>query len=87
MNIEIIEAIDSERDYQDSLREGGRFTENILPLPGELSCMKVYLDKAFESYANNPGEAPEETMHIIRKIVAMGVRAMENYGAPKREGF
>jgi hypothetical protein len=88
---EAYEAIDSERDYQDSLREdrvagthNARFTEVVLPLPGELTCIRTYLRKAEDSYTNNPGEAPQETMEIIRKIAGMCVRTMEHHGVYNR---
>lgn len=77
-------AISAERDYQDSLRDVGKFSEEVLSLPGELTCIQVYLDKAMASYADNSGEAPEETMRIVCKIAAMCVRAMEHHGAPPR---
>jgi hypothetical protein len=81
---EVYEAIESERDYQDSLRERGQFTEVVLPVAGELLIMKEYLDRAIRSYVENPGETPEETLNIIRKITTTGFRAMEHHGAPLR---
>lgn len=81
---EVYAVIDGERTYQDSLRTQGRFSEDVLPVPGEIVCIEYYLDKLKAEYANNPGEAPEECQHIFRKIAGMCVRAMENHGAPKR---
>ena len=80
----VYEAIDTERNYQDSQRKAGRFTELVLPIAGELECIRHYLNKATTSYAESPGETPHETLETIRKITAMGVRAMEHHGAPIR---
>ncbi len=81
----VYQAIDGERDFQDSLRVKGRFTENVLPVPGELICIQEYVNKALKVYVSEPGEIPEETLHALRKIAAMCVRTMEHYGAPKRK--
>lgn len=81
---EVYRAIDSERAYQDLLREAGRFEEEVLSVAGEIACIKTYLDQAFVAYANNPGETPQECLHTLRKIGAMCVRALEHHGAPFR---
>jgi hypothetical protein len=80
---EVYNVIDGERDYQDAQRPD-RFTESVLPVSGELLCIRTYLGYADNSYTNNPGEAPIETLEHIRKIAAMCVRAMEHHGAPPR---
>jgi hypothetical protein len=82
---EVYQSLDKERDYQDSMRSEGRFTETVLPVSGELICMKRYLDDAFSSYTSSPGETPAETLNAIRKITAMGVRTLEHYGASPRQ--
>jgi len=81
---EVYATIDGERDYQDAQRPD-RFTETVLPVAAELVCIGEYLNRANKSYTDNPGEAPEETLHIIRKIGAMCVRALEHHGAPERK--
>ena len=51
-------------------------------VPAELVLMKVYLDKAMTTWASKPGS--ETTLDFVRKIVGVGVRCMENHGAPPR---
>lgn len=81
---EVYKAVDGERDYQDAQREGGRFTEAVLPVAGELLIMQEYVSKGIAAYVALPGETPLSSLEAIRKIVAVGVRALEHYGAPKR---
>lgn len=75
--------INGERNYQDAQLEKGRFQKQIHTVGEELILMKVYLDKAIAKYANNFGDAP--ALHGIRKVVALGIRCMENHGALPRE--
>jgi len=72
-----------EREYQDAQQEGGRFQVAVHSVGAELTLMKVYMDKALAAFANNFGDAP--ALHAIRKVVALGVRCMENHGALPRE--
>jgi len=72
-----------EREYQDAQQETGRFEVAVHSVGAELALMKVYMDKALEAFANNFGDAP--ALHAIRKVVALGVRCMENHGALPRE--
>jgi len=84
---EVYEALDSERAYQNNLWGNGHDLE--LRRPEEwLVYMKVYLDKAFEQITVDIDDiAIPNTVNTIRKITALGVAAMEQLGAPKREGF
>ena len=73
----IYELIDKERAYQDSLgsdRTDGR-RHNV---GEELILMEVYLRKAFDAWAYNPGDS-HSLKHILQ-VAAIAVRAME--GAP-----
>lgn len=81
---EVYAAIDGERDYQNSV--WGLEHDLKLRRPEEwLVYLKVYLDKAFVEMTGSVDEvAIPKTMHIIRKITAMGVAAMEQLGAPQR---
>lgn len=77
-------ALDGERNYQESLHK--KTGQDPISIPGELALLKTYLDKAFGTYAEtfgDPGEKP--TMDVIRKITAIGLRALENYGCPLRD--
>lgn len=82
--------INGERKYQDAQYEKGskdrceaRFQKQIHTVGEELVIMKVYLDEAEVAWAKNFGDAP--ALHAIRKVVALGVRCMENHGALPRE--
>ena len=79
---EIYVAIDSERDYQDSLGPL-RTNEPVHSVGDELTMLATYLRKAQDAYTSQPGV--EAALHEIRKVAAIAVRCMENHGAPKRE--
>ena len=88
---EVYEAIDSERDYQDSLW-GDTLSGNRIPsggyLPGDRSLDEFTL--YIEGYAKDLAHAGshfvanEAKKNIIRKIAALAVSAMEQHGAPHR---
>jgi hypothetical protein len=68
--------IDDERDYQDTLgadRTDGRH-HNVAE---ELVIMRVYLNRAFDAWVSNPGD--QKALEQIKKVVATGVRTMENW--------
>lgn len=76
-------ALAGERYYQESLHKDSN--QEQLSIPGELALLRVYLNKAFDAYAatfGDPGEKP--TMDIMRKICAIALRCMENYGSVER---
>ena len=79
---EVFEAINSERDYQDSLwsEEGN---SNPLLLGEFLVLLDVYIRKAQEEWTVEP--KPEiNSLNTIRKIAGIAVNCMEQNGAPKR---
>ena len=82
---EVYAAIDSERDYQESLVddrfEKPRITLNIA---GELVLLREYLRRTEQEYANNPGHVPPKVLDGLRKVAAIAVRALEQNGAPHR---
>jgi hypothetical protein len=75
------DAINSERDYQDSLWGGGHDREHS---PAEwILFMEEYIANARHIAATDPhGEIL--AMHAIRKVAALAVAAMEVNGSPKR---
>lgn len=80
---DVYDAINGERAYQDSLAQPNEWMHDGVPsLPGELVMMNTYLRKAFDTWTVESRDEP--ILDIIRKVTAMGVRAMENYGAPRR---
>jgi len=77
--------IDSERDYQET--EWPRST--ALPVPGEVILMEDYIRQFKQEYQKDddaPNEsAPLAALHTLRKIVAIGVRALENVHLDKSD--
>ncbi len=87
---EVYLAIDSERAYQasrwnrDTTTTGG-FHENLADW---ILFMEDYLHQARHQLSRN-GEpkATQMALNTVRKVTALGVAAMEQLGAPQREGF
>ena len=82
---EVYAAVDSEREYQElvvepSLSQEENFDQHSVP--AELVLMKVYVDKAMNTWASKPGS--ETSLDFVRKIAGIAVRCMENHGAPPR---
>lgn len=85
--IEVYEALNSERDYQDS-RWGKTETKGIHSISEWIAYIEDYLSEAKHLLARKKMvDAYPEANNIIRKVTAMGVACMEQNGAPKREGF
>ena len=82
---DVYDLIDSEREYQD--REWPRST--ALPVPGEILLMEDYLRKFKQEYQADddaPNEsAPLAALQTLRKIVTIGVRALENVHVDKAD--
>ncbi len=83
---EVYNAIDSERDYQD-----GRWNSQTTTSDGRHSleewCTYIedYVNEAQHILSRLPKqEAGPQALHIIRKVAAMAVCAMEQHGAPRR---
>ena len=76
---EVFTLIDEERQYQ----EGIGCPQ--VSLEGELLLLGDYVDRARRAYAENFGDETEtKARDIVRKIAAIAVRCIENYGAPPR---
>lgn len=77
-------AIDSERFYQDA--QQGNARGPVEHSVGDwLTIMGTYLRKAQDAFSGHP-EGVAASLHVIRKVVAVGVRTLEQHGAPVREG-
>lgn len=84
---EVYKLIDGERAYQDSLGADRRRSPgpDILLTQAEFfTLMRVYLTRAEEAWAGNPGEYVDGAQANIRKVAALCVQSMEKYGAPAR---
>jgi hypothetical protein len=93
---EVYEAINSERNYQDK-RWGPYLSARRDPLPEHgmpggwrsldefVLYMQGYMNElvfAASHYADK-----DQALDIVRKVTALGVRCMEQHGAPRREGY
>jgi hypothetical protein len=82
---DVYDLIDSEREYQDREWPGSK----ALPVPGEILLMEDYLrqlKKDYQSDYDAPNEsAPLAVLQTLRKIVTIGIRALENVHLDKRE--
>lgn len=85
---EVYSALDSERAYQDvrwgSTRAEGKHEDVGL----WLIYMRDYVEEALHIVSREADEvAAPKALNSIRKVAALGVAAMEQLGAPRREGF
>jgi len=81
----VYEAIDEERDYQDSLIAKGTFEKTIKTTAEEILMIGHYADKARAEWTNKYGDIP--ALEMVRKIAALCVRCMENNGIVERDKF
>jgi hypothetical protein len=83
---EAFKAIDSERDYQQSLiRRAGRYEEETKPLEAYVLYMDSYLTDVKTALSKVWGpESIAQALNALRKVTTLGVAAMETHGAPLR---
>lgn len=80
-------ALDSEREYQDAGVEDDLKTHMHALTPGEvLLTMEHCLTQARNAWYYS-GFPNVQATEYVRKIGALAVQYMEQYGAPQREGF
>lgn len=75
---EVYEAIDSERDYQDSLPRNEVKEQTAMD---QLALIRRIVRDMEDHWYDDPGFP---TMDFMRKIAGVAVRSMEELGAPKR---
>lgn len=73
-------AVMDEVAYQNNLER--RTDDEAKDVPGFLTLLRVYLRKAEDVWANNPG--PERALHEMRKLAAIAVRGMAYCGVRGR---
>lgn len=83
-------AIDSEREYQQKQQAIGAQTQDLQPME-EITIMRAYLDKAEHRFVTGHGHLGNDAdgtgqtvLDELRKVIAVGVRCLENHGAPLR---
>lgn len=88
---EVYSVLDGERAYQLSLAQKvGDATEYKHELESFTVYMQDYLNELTHSLSRNwrpEGIPTTNELNILRKITALGLAAMEQHGAPRREGF
>jgi hypothetical protein len=83
---EVFAVIDGERRYQQQMVEkAGRFTEDDKPLEAYVLYMDQYLNNVKNdlSFVWGP-ESIRKALDGLRKVVALGVAAMETHGVQPR---
>lgn len=80
---EVYRVLDGERAYQISVW-GDRHDENEA-LGNFLLYIDVYLQKAKVALTQGIGDGP--ALDVLRKVTALGVAAMEQFGSIPRDGF
>lgn len=87
---EVYAALDSERAYQ-ATRWNAQTTDTAGhhdTIEEWLVYMQSYLTEAMNQIARSSDQVGKPlALASIRKITALGVAAMEDLGAPRREGF
>jgi len=76
--LEVYEAIDGERDYQDK-KWGSQFNDSEWSIGDWLIFMERYVEEAKGRIGYDV-----EALDSVRKIAALAVACMEYNGAPKR---
>lgn len=78
----VYEAVNSERNYQDSLNQG--WLHNGKPtVEAEILMMEEYLKRARTKWTTTYGDS-KAGLDELRSVVAMGIRCFENHGVNER---
>jgi len=84
MSTNVINAINGELRYQATLPDLGRADSTDYGVEGQLITLTVYTRRAQEAWTDNPGN--KQALDVLRKVAAIAVRALEQYGCPQRKG-
>jgi hypothetical protein len=80
---QVFEVIEEERDYQENVWPRGTGCERSVG--EEILCMEECILVARQAWQKGDDYKPDDKramLNQIRKVVAIGVRCMENHGAP-----
>lgn len=85
-HLEVEDVVNGELDYQDSMaRQDNTHVVADIPLGSILLAIEENLHLARKAWYS--GQEPhEDSMHYVRKITALGVRAGMQQGMPRRKG-
>ncbi len=82
ISVRVMNAIDEELAYIDSMEDSDRADGDDNGLPGQLVTLDTYSRRALDAWTNNRGDIP--ALHELRKVAAIAIRALELYGVPRR---
>jgi hypothetical protein len=83
MTPEVIDAINGELAYQSTIGiEVGRPNATDHGVAGQLVVLDVYTKEAMLAWAKSPGDEP--ALAAMRKVAAIAIRALIQYGCPRR---
>lgn len=75
---DVYKLIDDERRFQEAKWQH----RPTLPVADELLIMRTYINKAMNSYVGVVGE--KVAVDQVRKVIATGVRCLENHGCMEK---
>lgn len=78
----VIEAINEELAYQSTLQGSGRADAVEHGVAGQLVTLGVYVNEANVAWTKSAGD--EKALDALRKVAAIAIRALEQYGCPRR---
>jgi hypothetical protein len=78
---EVYASIDTERDYQESLR-GSLITLEFNTIGDHTTVLRTYLRRADDAWTDNAGV--DAALEVVRKVAGIGVRALELMGVVPR---
>ena len=81
---EVIDAINEELAYTETLQAQGRADREDYGVEGQLLTLSTYTRRAVDAWVNNAG--PEQAKHELRKVAAIAIRALIRHGCPRRLG-
>lgn len=80
---EVISAINEELAYQSTLNESGRADAADHGVAGQIVTLSVYTHEAELAWVKNAGD--EKALDALRKVAAIAIRALIQYGCPRRQ--
>ena len=83
MTPEVIDAINEELKYQTTLQGSGRADAQDHGTAGQLVTLGVYVNEANVAWTKNAGDEP--SLDALRKVAAIAIRALVQYGCPRRK--
>ncbi len=83
MTPEVINVIDEELAYQSTLQGSGRPDAFDHGVAGQLVTLGVYVNEANIAWTKTAGD--EKVLDALRKVAAIAIRALLQYGCPRRK--